>query len=285
MKAFLFPGQGSQHKGMGRELFDAYPEYERQASDILGYSIRQLCVDDPDNRLGQTPYTQPALYTVNALSYLRRTASGDPPDFLAGHSLGEFDALWAAGVFDFGVGLRLVRKRGELMAEVQGGGMAAVIGLRPNRVLRVVEQSSLDGLDVANFNSYEQTVVSGPREVVERAIPVFERAGASRVVPLNVSAPFHSRHMERVEREFAAVLDSVSLKPPSIPVISNYSALPHTPERLHGALIRQIASPVRWIESIEYLIRRGGMEFEEIGPGNVLTRLLAQIRGATAFAG
>jgi malonyl CoA-acyl carrier protein transacylase len=285
MRSFLFPGQGSQFKGMGRDLFDSFPAIEQQASETLGYSIRELCLDDPANRLGLTQYTQPALFTANALHYLGKTGQGQPkPDFLAGHSLGEFNALWAAGVFDFPTGIRLVRKRGELMAGVSGGGMAAVLGLAPHRLRDVVE-NSLPDLDVANFNSYEQIVVSGPKEAIGRAIPVLESAGASRVIPLNVSAPFHSRYMRATEQEFAAFLDTISLQPPSITVIANCSALPYTAGEVRTNLTRQISSSVRWIESIEHLLRQGEMEFEEVGPGNVLTKLLQQIRRRSAFAG
>jgi trans-AT polyketide synthase, acyltransferase and oxidoreductase domains len=285
MKSYLFPGQGSQFQGMGRELFDAFPDYERQASEVLGYSIRQLCLEDSRHQLGLTQFTQPALFTVNALTYLRKTSDGaQRPDFLAGHSLGEFDALWAAGVFDFPTGLRLVARRGDLMSQVRGGGMAAILGLTPHRVRQELQQPALAELDIGNFNSYEQTVISGPKEAIERAVPLFESAGA-RAIPLNVSAPFHSRYMLETQRAFAVELDALTLAPPSIPVIANFTALPHTPENLREHLSLQIANPVRWIETIEYLLRQGVSEFEEIGPGNVLTKLVRQIRGRTAFAG
>ena len=286
MKSYLFPGQGSQFLGMGRDLFDAFPDYERQASEVLGYSIRELCLEDPRQRLGLTQFTQPALFTVNALAYLRKTSEGaPPPDFVAGHSLGEFNALWAAGVFDFRTGLRLVARRGELMSQVRGGGMAAILGLTPHRVCRALQQPACAELDVANFNSYEQTVISGPQAAIERAIPTFEGAGASRAIPLNVSAPFHSRYMRETQREFAIDLDALTLGSPTIPTIANFTALPYTAEDLRANLSLQTANPVRWIETVEYLLRQGVSEFEEIGPGNVLTKLVRQIRGRTAFAG
>jgi trans-AT polyketide synthase/acyltransferase/oxidoreductase domain-containing protein len=283
MLACLFPGQGSQFKGMVRELFDAYPDIEREASEVLGYSIRRLCVEDPDNQLGHTQFTQPALFVANALTWLHKSG-GRRPDFAAGHSLGEYNALWAAGVMSFSDGVRLVQKRGELMSKVSGGGMAAVIGLTPHRVRRVIEESELQSLDVANFNSYDQTVVSGPGEELERAISVFKSSGASHVIALSVSAPFHSRYMTDVAGAFAATLDAVTLKPPQFPVIANCTALPYTHENLRENMLRQIASPVRWIESIEYLLRHEVTQFEEIGPGTVLQKLLSQIRSRTVFA-
>lgn len=286
MKSYLFPGQGSQFQGMGRDLFDAFPEYERQASEVLGYSMRQLCLEDLSRQLNLTQFTQPALFTVNALAWLRKKSDGAaPPDFFAGHSLGEFNALWAAGVFDFPTGLRLVARRGELMSHVRGGGMAAVLGLPPHRVRQALQQPAFAEVDVANFNSYEQTVISGPKDAIDRAVPTFEKAGASRVIPLNVSAPFHSRSMRDTEREFAAAVDALTPAASSVPVIANLTALPYTAENLRANLTRQISSPVRWIETIEYLLRQGVSEFEEVGPGNVLTKLVQQIRGRTAFAG
>src|SRR6185503_9058341 len=163
MLAFVFPGQGSQKRGMGQGLFDEVPEYaavERDVDAIVGYSMRKLCLEDPDNRLKETQFTQPSLYVVNALHYYKAVASGTRPAYLAGHSLGEYNALLAAGVFDFLTGLRLVQKRGELMSQARNGGMGAVVGLTADAVARVLEEGGLAALEVANFNTPLQTVVS-----------------------------------------------------------------------------------------------------------------------------
>jgi trans-AT polyketide synthase/acyltransferase/oxidoreductase domain-containing protein len=283
--AYVFPGQGSQAKGMGAHLFDRYPDQVALASEVLGYSIRTLCLDDPDERLGQTAWTQPALYVVNALAYQAALEeTGRRPDIVAGHSLGEYAALFAAGVLDFEAGLRLVRRRGELMSEVVGGGMAAVVGLSPRRLREAMAEAGLDAIDVANFNSYEQIVVAGMRADIDRAIPVFRQAGARTVVPLNVSAPFHSRHMKPVEDRFAETLAQTRFRPPTIPVLSNVRALPYAGDDAAALLARQITGSVRWIECVEYVFRLGGAEFEEIGPGTVLTGLVSQIRRQSAFA-
>ena len=278
--ACLFPGQGSQSKGMGAALFERYPDWTTIADDVLGYSIRELCVDDPGDRLALTAYTQPALFVVNALTYRARQEDGKaPPDFVAGHSLGEFNALLAAGVFDFVTGLRMVHQRGQLMSRVGGGGMMAVIGVEPERILLVLSQSEAgQRIDVANFNSFEQTVIAGPKDALETVKPAIEQAGARMVIPLNVSAPFHSRYMHDSEREFTGFLGSFEFTPPAIPVISNVTATPYAPDALRATLARQIGHSVRWLDSIRYLLDRGVTEFEEVGPGNVLKKLVAQIK-------
>lgn len=282
--AFIFPGQGSQAKGMGRELFERYPAVAAEASEILGYPMRELCLDDPGQKLGQTEFTQPALFTVDYLHWLRRMETGGPPDVLAGHSLGEYVALCCAGVFDFATGVRLVARRGALMAAAGGGGMIAVVGLSPARIRTTLEDPALGSIDVANFNSYEQTVLAGPRADLDRAIPIFEAAGARAVVPLKVSAPFHSRYMRPVAPEFGEFLRGFTFRAPAIPVISNCAAEPYAAGEVHDNLSRQISSPVRWIESVECMFRMGCSGFEEIGPGNVLTWLVDQIRARSAFA-
>jgi trans-AT polyketide synthase, acyltransferase and oxidoreductase domains len=155
MTTYIFPGQGSQVKGMGADLFSAYPSHIQQADNILGYSIARLCLEDPDNQLNNTNYTQPALYIVNALSYLKKIQEDQTtPNYVAGHSLGEYSALFAAGVFDFETGLKLVQKRGELMHQATGGGMAAVIGLQNDAVDNVIKQNALSTISIANVNSH-----------------------------------------------------------------------------------------------------------------------------------
>ena len=158
---YVFPGQGSQKVGMGKELFDKYPDIINRADKILGYSIKTLCIEDPDGRLNKTEFTQPALYVVNALHYMNEIESGPKPDFLAGHSLGEISALYASGVLTFEDGLTIVKKRGELMSNEQGGGMAAVLGLSAEKNSESLLSNNLDKIDLANFNSPMQTVISG----------------------------------------------------------------------------------------------------------------------------
>jgi malonyl CoA-acyl carrier protein transacylase len=278
---YIFPGQGSQTFGMGKEVFDSHDEYIQKADDILGYSVKTLCLEDPDSRLNHTQYTQPALFIVNSLLYLQKTEETEKkPDFVAGHSLGEYTALFAAGAFDFETGVRLVQKRGELMAEATGGGMAAVIGLGADAVRDVLGSSGIDTIDVANFNSPSQIIVSGPKEDLEKVQPNFEQAGARRYIPLKVSAAFHSRYMSDAGTKFSAFLDSISFEDPSIPVISNVTALPYEKGQISRNLAQQMTSSVRWQETIEYLLKQPSPEFTEIGPGNVLTKLTQQIAGA-----
>jgi len=276
----LFPGQGSQSKGMGAELFDRYADWTSAADAVLGYSIRELCLEDPRAELGLTQFTQPALFTVNALTYRARLDDGGAvPDFVAGHSLGEFNALQAAGVFDFPTGLTLVQRRGQIMGKVSGGGMAAVIGMEPQTIQEVLSSTEAGRrLDVANFNSYDQTVIAGPKEDLAVVKDQFEAAGVRAYIPLNVSAPFHSRYMRGAQTAFAAFLHDVSFTPPQIPVISNVSGKPYEGDMVRQTLSEQIGNSVRWIETIVYLLDQPEPVFEEVGPGSVLTKLVAQIK-------
>jgi malonyl CoA-acyl carrier protein transacylase len=285
MLAFVFPGQGSQKKGMGQGLFDEVREYaqiEQDVDALLGYSMRQLCLEDPGDKLKDTRYTQPALYVVNALHTKKALADGARPQWLAGHSLGEYNALLAAGVFDFLTGLRLVQKRGELMSQARGGGMAAVIGLDAGIIANVLRDNGLVATDVANFNSPSQTVISGPVEDIDRAGPLLQAAGARMCMPLPVSAAFHSRYMADAAREFEAFLAPFEFAAPRTPVIANLTAQPYPADAAaaKALLVGQITGSVRWVESVRYLAAQGVDRFEEMGPGNVLARLVQQIRAA-----
>lgn len=276
--ACVFPGQGSQSKGMGADLFDRFPDWTSEADAILGYSIRELCVDDPRAELGQTAFTQPALFVVNAMTFRARSEAGHAaPDFLAGHSLGEYNALVAGAACDFATGLRLVQQRGQLMGRVRGGGMAAVIGLEPARIEAVLASTDAGRrLDVANFNSFDQTVIAGPTDDLAAIKATMMDAGG-RVIPIKVSAPFHSRYMRDVQEEFAAFLAPFPLTAPTIPVIANKTGTPYG-TAIHETLAGQIGSSVRWLDSILFLLDQGVTELAEVGPGNVLTKLVTQIR-------
>lgn len=280
MITFVFPGQGSQSKGMGGAIFDDFKELTAQADDILGYSIKKLCVEDPDQHLNLTQYTQPALYTVNAFSYLKKLQEGrSEPDYVAGHSLGEYDALFAAGAFEFATGLELVKKRGELMSRASGGGMAAVVGLYEEQIIEVLTHNNLQNIDLANYNSPTQIVLSGLRKDIEQAKLIFEEvANVQMVVLLKTSAAFHSRYMAEAKKEFEAFVNTFTFLPIKIPVISNVNARPYKQLEMQQNLINQITHPVKWTESIRYLMGTGEMEFEEIGPGNVLTGLVRRIK-------
>src|SRR5215468_2129809 len=285
MIAFVFPGQGSQKRGMGQGLFDEVREYaavEKDVDRILGYSMRKLCLEDAENHLQETQFTQPSLYVVNALYYYKAVSQGTHPAYLAGHSLGEYNALLAAGVFDFLTGLRLVKKRGELMSQARDGGMGAVIGLNADAIARLIKENGLARIDVANFNSPSQIVLSGPVEDIKRVGPIFEKAGARMYMPLRVSAAFHSRYMTDAAKAFADFLAPMSFAAPQIPVVANATAQPYpiynASETVKSLLVKQITHPVQWTQSIRFLMGQGVTQFSEMGPGNVLTRLGQQIQ-------
>ncbi|HEY0837824.1 MAG TPA: ACP S-malonyltransferase [Azospirillum sp.] len=278
MKSYLFPGQGSQRVGMGENLFDAFPDITATADAILDYSIKELCLRDPDRQLGQTQYTQPALYVVNALNHRQRARdTGERPDFVAGHSVGEYNALECAGVVSFEDGLRLVQRRGQLMSTAPKGAMAAVIGLTAERVGEILAENGLSAIDVANYNAHNQTIISGLEADIRDAQPCFERH-QGMYIPLNVSGAFHSRYMAPVQADFADFLDTIKFSDPRIPVIANVDARPYQPGQVARTLRDQLTHSVRWLDSIRYLLDQGVQEFIESGPGDVLTKLVRSIR-------
>jgi malonyl CoA-acyl carrier protein transacylase len=283
MLAFIFPGQGSEKKGMGERLFDLpqYAALESQVDALLGYSLRELCLQDPSEQLSKTQYTQPALYTANALHYYQALHDGLKPNFVAGHSLGEYNALLAAGAFDFLTGLKLVHKRGELMSQANDGGMAAVIGVDSAAIAPLLAQHGLAGIDLANYNSPMQTVITGPVSQIEQAESVLKGAGAKLYVRLKASAAFHSRYVRGAAQSFEQFLQGFTFNALQIPVIANINAEPYSSteptQTVRSTLVRQITGSVYWTQTIRYLRAQGVTEFKEIGPGNVLTKLLKQI--------
>ncbi|MCW8407770.1 ACP S-malonyltransferase [Legionella sp. PATHC035] len=276
MTIYMFPGQGSQAKGMGIELFSYFPEQIKQADEVLGYSIKELCLEDPKQQLSHTEYTQPALYVIEALSFLARAAEEPMPEYLIGHSLGEYAALFAAGAFDFITGLKLVQKRGELMAQASGGGMLAVINLTEDRIKFLLKVNGLDSVDFANFNSPKQIVLSGPAVDIAKANELLA-SEALMCVPLKVSGAFHSRYMQSAADEFAKFIAPFQFAPLQSQVLANVSSEPYSDNTVKDNLVKQITHPVRWTETIRYLKNQGETVFIEVGPGNVLTRLVAQI--------
>jgi len=282
----LFPGQGSHRPGMGGELFGRYPHLVRQADNLLGYSIEELCLHGSAAQLTDTRYTQCAMYIVGALSYIDGVrGSGTIPDAVAGHSLGEYVALFAGGAFDFLTGLELVAERAAAMADVGPGAMAAVVGAGHDELLRVMDgQPGSDRIDVANLNAPDQTVISGPVDEVTALIEALERADL-RALRLNVSGAFHSRYMAPAAERFGAFLERYRFAELKLPVISNVTARPYGRVELADLLRRQLTEPVRWVESIEHLMTLPDPVFQEVGPGHVLTGLVRRLGGNVVTTG
>ncbi|PEM85215.1 [acyl-carrier-protein] S-malonyltransferase [Bacillus wiedmannii] len=264
---------------MGGEIFDKFRELTAKADRILGYSIKELCLEDPYKQLGQTEFTQPALYVANTLSYLQTiNETHRKPDYVTGHSLGEYNALFAAGAFDFETGLKLVKRRGELMAQSHGGGMAAIIGLKENEIEKILKETGFFNIDIANYNTPSQIVISGLATDIRQVKEAFLSAGATHYVELNVSGAFHSRYMGRCQNEFAKYIKQFHFSTISIPVISNISARPYIQDEIEQNLVNQITNSVKWTESIRYLMGQGEIDIIQIGPGSVLTGLIQKIK-------
>jgi [acyl-carrier-protein] S-malonyltransferase len=283
--AFLCPGQASQIVGMGGDLFEAFPQARarfQQADEILGAPLSTICFEGPEETLKQTRYTQPALYVHSAIVAELLAENGIQPAMTAGHSLGEYSALFAAGAWDFETGLRVVKVRGEGMqhaGEANPGTMAAVIGLEEAQVRDLCEQAGTAGVvQAANFNSPGQVAISGSVSGVHHAMDLAKEAGAKLVKELVVSGAFHSPLMEPARESLFAALDGAEIHPPRCPVYANVDAEPvDDPAQIRQRLKDQLLSPVVWAQSIQSMVQNGAQSFVEIGPGQVLTGLLKRI--------
>ena len=282
----LFPGQGSQYAGMGRDLYESLPAAHAvfdEADDVLGFRLSQLCFEGPESELTLTHNAQPAILTHSVAVWRCIQDAIETDRIAAGHSLGEFSAYVAAGAMEFADALRTVRRRGELMlhsGEARPGTMAAVLGLDDDAVRAVcAEASGADGECVAaNFNAPGQTVISGDVAAVDRAIELAKTAGARRAIRLNVSGAFHSPLMQVAESGLAEQLAGITIREPAFPVVSNVTAEPVRESAVARELLRkQLTSPVRWTDGIRKMVECGATRFVESGPGNVLTGLLKRI--------
>ena len=285
--AFVFPGQGSQSVGMGKSLYDSSAAAKNifdSADEVLGRSISKICFEGPEEDLKQTINTQPAILitSIAALEALREKAN-ITPDCVAGHSLGEYGAYYAAGVVDFDTAMKLIDKRAREMnaaAETTKGSMTAVIGMDKDAILDTI--SKIDGIvSVANYNSPAQIVITGEAEAVEKANTALKEAGAKRVIPLPVSGGFHSKLMEDASVKFSEILDDCDIKDAKIPVFTNVDAEPTTSAiRFKAKMTAQIYSSVMWTQTVEKMIADGVDTFVEIGPGKVLAGLIKKTNPA-----
>lgn len=292
--AFLFPGQGSQTIGMGQAFAKQYQQSQdifTKADDVLDFSVSDLIDHGTEEQLKQTAYTQPTLLTASMAALQALRSEGIKPDFVAGHSLGEYSALVAADSISFANGLYAVRQRGLFMEEAVPsgqGGMSAVIGLETESLQQVVETISTNDLPVqlANLNAPGQVVISGAREAVEQAGEAAKEAGAKKVIPLEVSGPFHSSLMQPAAEQFKEVLNNIDIDDADIPVIANVTAERMTVKSdIYQNLMKQLYSPVRWEETVRQLIDEGVDTFIEVGPGKVLSGLVKRVhRRANTFA-
>jgi [acyl-carrier-protein] S-malonyltransferase len=285
--AFIFPGQGSQAAGMGKALAEAFPAARKVFDEVdaaLGEKLSELCFQGPDDQLKLTANTQPAILTVSAAAAAVLAERGVQPDVVAGHSLGEYSALVAAGALSAADAARAVRARGSFMQEAVPAGkgaMAAVLGLEPARVKAICESvEAATGLvcSPANYNDPGQTVIAGDAAAVERAAVELKAAGAKRVLPLPVSAPFHCALMQPVKARLEPVLRGVAWREPRVAVVTNVEAKPNREvARIVPLLLDQVTAPVRWIECAEELARLGVTRFVEVGPGKVLSGLVKRV--------
>ena len=286
--AFLFPGQASQKVGMGRDLVEAFPEAKavfESATDVLGFDLPALCFDGPMEELTETRNAQPAILLHSlAVAAVLNARVGFVAEYVAGHSLGEFSAAAAAGSLGSDDALRVVRRRGELMWDAGQrvpGTMAAVMGLEPDAIRDALAKIDSGRVVLANLNSEVQSVISGDVAAVEAAADPLKAAGARRVMPLNVSGAFHSPLMEVVQQEFSDFLAGIRFADPAAPVVTNVTARPCAKgDDLRAGFVQQLVSPVRWHESVAWMVEQGVTTFVEVGPGNVLTTL-----GARSFPG
>ncbi|WP_329008977.1 acyltransferase domain-containing protein [Micromonospora rifamycinica] len=263
---------------MGSGLFAQFPETTALADEILGYSIEELCTRDPDRRLRDTRYAQPAVFVANALLGRQRVA--EQPDgyrFYAGHSLGEYNALCAAGMLDFETALRLVRRRGELMADITGGGMSAVQGVPAAFVQRALRETGLSGVHIANFNADTQTTIAGDRVEVAVAAKAIGALPGARVVPINVSGPFHTPLMASVEPELRAALESCVFSTGTGTVVSSVTGAVFPADQGVELLTRQVSTPVDWVRAVATLRALGVTQFDEVN-GSTLSALVNRIR-------
>lgn len=287
--ALLFPGQGSQEVGMGRDLASAYPAARQlfdEADDLLSFSLSSLCFDGPTEELNDTANTQPALFVTSLAALRALEAEGGPlkPAAVAGHSLGELTALVAAGAMGFEDGLRLVRERGRLMKEAgqrSPGGMAAVLKMGDQDVEDACRQASDETgrpVQIANYNSPGQVVVSGDEQALNRAIELLKEKGGRRIIRLAVSIAAHSPLMASVVEEFRAAVEATPFDVPEAPIVGNVSAGPlRTVADVRGELAAQLTCPVRWTDSMRWMIDQGVDQFVEVGPKDVLTKLVSRI--------
>jgi [acyl-carrier-protein] S-malonyltransferase len=281
--AYVFPGQGSQWVGMGHDLYVNLPEAKavfEEADSILGFALSGLCFEGPEDVLRQTVNAQPAIMAVS-VAYLRTSPQlqdRPQPSFLAGHSLGEYTALVAAGTLSFADALRLARERGRLMQEAgnqTSGGMLAVIGLDEATVQSVCQAT---GTEIANINCPGQIAISGPSQVLDKAAQLAKEKGAQRVIPLPVSGAFHSRLMQPAADGMAQAVSNLQFQDAAIPIVANTTAQPMTSgNALKAELLSQLCHSVLWQKSVEWMIKEGALEFVEIGPGQVLTGLIKRI--------
>ncbi len=288
--AFMFPGQASQYPGMGKELAEKYPAARavfEEADQALGFSISKMCFEGSEEELKLTANTQPAILAVSVAAYRVVAEKGLTPDFVAGHSLGEYSALVAVGALNFSDAVRLVRKRGQYMQEAVPagqGGMAAIMGISPAVVQDACKRAAMGEIcTAANLNSPEQTVISGHASAVKRAVEIASQLGAKRSMMLAVSAPFHSALMMPAQEKLEKDLRATSFADLQVPLVTNVDAdTIRKGDEAREALIRQVTMPVRWEESMRLLLDEGVNTFLEVGPGRVLTGLMRQIERSVA---